>query len=299
MVNGLASRKKRAALITGLVMISPWLVNMLLMIVYPTLYNLGIGMTHYSGMGTPKWIGFDNYTFMFKDKLYGKSLYNTIYYTLLAVPIGVCTAMLLALAMNRKLKEIALYRAILALPSVLPLFALALVFMWVMNPRYGILNIMLGLAGIHVDWLGDPRWAKFSLVLLSQLGAGQYGLIFLAAMRGISPDLYDAASIDGANGIQKFWRITFPMMTPIILYDVIVGVGFGLQVFMQAYIMTQGGPANATMFNALYIYNNAFRYGSSIGYAAAMSNVLFFINVVVAVVIFKTSKYWVYEETNG
>lgn len=290
------AKKDKRALITGLVLISPWIINMMVMIIYPMIFNFFAAFTQFSGFRPPIWIGLDNYSFMAKDKIYWKSLYNTLYYTFMAVPLGVVTAMFLALAMNQKLKEIPVYRAILALPSILPIFALSLVFMWLMNPRYGALNIFLGLFSIHIDWLGNPAWAKFSLVLLAQLGAGQYGLIFLAAMKGINPHLYDAASIDGANSVQKFLRITLPMMTPIILYDLIIGIGGGLQVFTQAYIMTQGGPANATLFNSLYIYNNAFKYGNSIGYAAAISNVLFVINIVFAIVVFKTSKYWVYEE---
>ncbi len=288
-------KKNRRLLTAGLLLISPWLLNMLVMIVYPMGFNFYAGFTMFSGLKPPVWIGFDNYSMIFEDKLYWHSLYNTLYFTLLAVPIGVVTAMLLALAMNQKFKEIPVYRAILALPSVLPIFAISLVFMWVMNPRYGVINIILGLLGIHIDWLGDPAWSKFSLVMMAQLGAGQYGLIFLASMQGIDPSLYDAASIDGANSFQRFFRVTLPLMTPIILYDLIVGIGGGLQVFTQAYIMTEGGPANSTMFNALYIYNNAFKYGNSVGYASAMSNLLFLINIVLAIIIFRTSRYWVYE----
>jgi multiple sugar transport system permease protein len=262
-------------------------------LVYPVLSNFHLGMTQYSGFGTPEWIGFANYVALFKDPLFWTSLYNTFYYVILAVPLGVFVAIGLAIAMNQKVREVAWYRAILYLPSVAPVFALSMMMIWLLNPRFGLFNYLL--SWLHfpaINWLGDPHWSKLAIVLVAQFGAGHIGLIFLAALRAIPPSLYDAASLDGANQWRKFCYITFPLLTPTILYDIIVGLGLGLQVFAPAYIMTGGGPLNSTMFTALYIYKNAFEY-NQVGLASAVSGILFIINATLAIVIFWSSKYWV------
>jgi multiple sugar transport system permease protein len=152
---------------------------------------------------------------------------------------------------------------------------------------------VLGVFGVPaINWFGDPAFAKLAIVILAQLGAGQYALIFLAGMRGIPQTLYDAAEVDGASGWRKFRHITLPLLTPVILYDLVVGLGFGLQVFEQAYITTNGGPADSTLFYVFYLYNNAFRY-SQMGYAAAQSWILFLISIALAGVLFWWSKRWV------
>jgi multiple sugar transport system permease protein len=162
-----------------------------------------------------------------------------------------------------------------------------------MNPRFGLVNYLLSFLGVpNINWLGDPHWSKIAIILLAQLGAGPIGLIFLAAMRAIPSTVYDAASLDGASAWKKFWYITLPLITPAILYDIIIGIGLGLQIFVPAYIMTEGGPLNSTMFIALYIYNSAFKY-SRFGFAAAMSGILFVINALLAITIFRSSKFWV------
>jgi multiple sugar transport system permease protein len=280
-------------LLMGLLFISPWIIGFFLFLVYPVLSNFHLGMTQYSGFGEPEWIGFQNYEELARDPLFWTSLYNTLYYVILAVPLGVAVAIALALAMNHKLREVTLYRVLLYIPSIAPAFALSMMFIWLLNPRFGLFNYLLGLLHIPpINWLGDAHWSKLAIVLVAQLGAGQFGLIFLAALRTIPPSLYDAASLDGAGRWRKFWYITLPLLTPTILYDIIIGIGLGLQVFVPAYIMTGGGPLNSTMFTVLYIYKNAFEY-SRVGLAAAVSGILFFINVVLAIATFWSSKYWV------
>ena len=277
----------------GLLFISPWIIGFFFFLVYPVLSNFHLGMTQYSGFGAPEWIGFDNYVELFKDPLFWNSLYNTFYYVILAVPLGVIVAIGLAVAMNQKIREVAWYRAILYLPSVAPVFALSMMMIWLLNPRFGLFNYLLSWLHIPaINWLGDPHWSKLAIVLVAQFGAGQFALIFLAALRAIPPSLYDAASLDGANQWRKFCHITLPLLTPTILYDLIIGLGFGLQVFAPAYIMTDGGPLNSTMFTALYIYKNAFEY-SRVGLAAAVSGILFLINATLAIVTFWSSRYWV------
>jgi multiple sugar transport system permease protein len=297
---GLARRKlgaiERRNLRLGLLFISPWIIGFLAFLVYPILSSLYYSFTDYSGFGQAEWVGLSNYSRMVSDDLFWKSLGNTFYYTALAVPIGVVVAIVLALAMNQPLREVALYRAALYLPSVLPIFALAFIFIWILNPRFGLVNHVLNILGFDsIDWLGDPTWAKLSIVLLAQLGAGQYALVFLTSMRTIPPSLYDAAMIDGAGGLRQFRNITLPLITPIILYDIIIGIGLGLQVFTPAYVMTAGGPDNATLFYVLYLYRNAFRYGD-LGYASAMGWILLLVSLVLALAVFRTSQRWVHYE---
>ncbi len=286
-------QKNLRSLLVGLLFISPWLVGFSLFLVYPVLANFYLGMTQYSGFGEPQWVGFQNYAELLRDPLFWTSLYNTFYYVILAVPLGVFVAIALALAMNQKVREVAVYRTLLYLPSVAPVFALSMMLIWLLNPRYGLFNYLLGLLHIPaINWLGDVHWSKLAIVLVAQFGAGQFALIFLAALRAIPSTLYDAASLDGAGPWRRFFHITLPLLTPAILYDIIIGIGFGLQVFAPAYIMTGGGPLNSTMFTALYIYKNAFEY-SRVGFAATISGILFAINAALAVVTFWSSKYWV------
>jgi multiple sugar transport system permease protein len=291
-----SGRLGRRNFLLGMLFISPWLVGFVAFLVYPIVANVWYSFTDYSGFGEAEFIGLDNYSRMRGDDLFWKSLYNTLYYTLLAVPIGVIVAITLALAMNQKVREIPVYRAAIFLPSVLPIFALSFIFIWILNPRYGLVNHALrAVGGESINWLGDPTWARLSIVMLAQLGAGQYALIFLAGMRAIPATLYEAAMIDGASALRRFRHITLPLLTPLILYDIIIGLGLGLQIFTQAYIITEGGPNNATLFYVLYLYRQAFRYGD-FGYAAAMCWVLFLISLVLAIAVFRMARRWVHYE---
>jgi multiple sugar transport system permease protein len=289
-------RLGRRNFLLGMLFISPWLVGFVAFLVYPIVANVWYSFTDYSGFGEAEFIGLDNYSRMRNDDLFWKSLYNTLYYTLLAVPIGVVVAITLAVAMNQRVREIPVYRAAIFLPSVLPVFALSFIFIWILNPRYGLVNHALGAVGVEsINWLGDPTWARLSIVLLAQLGAGQFALIFLAGMRAIPSTLYEAAMIDGAGALRRFRHVTLPLLTPLILYDIIIGLGLGLQIFTQAYIITEGGPNNATLFYVLYLYRQAFRYGD-FGYAAALCWVLFLISLVLAIAVFRTARRWVHYE---
>ncbi|MGO9308316.1 MAG: carbohydrate ABC transporter permease [Spirochaetia bacterium] len=288
----------------GLLFISPWLVGFAAFQIYPILYSLRLSFTTYSGFGNWVDIGIQNYTRMFKDPLFWQSAYNTLYYTVLAVPIGVVVAIVLALAMNQRVKEVSSYRAILYLPSILPIFALAFVWVVFVNPRYGMLSYLLNEAGIPApDWIGDPAWTKFSIVILAQLGAGGPALIFLAAIRAIPRDLFESAQIDGAGPFRRFFWITLPLITPVILYDIILGLSYGLQVFTQAYIITSSGaggqntagPLNSLLFYVFYIYKSAFQY-TQMGYASALVWVLFIVSLVLALSVFRWARSWVHYE---
>lgn len=289
------SRTERKNLGLALLFISPWIIGFVAFLAYPIWYTLRLSFTSYSGFGDPVWIGLDNYRRMWDDNLFWTSLWNTAYYTGLAVPIGVVVAMVLALAMNQGLPEIPIYRAILFLPSVLPLFAISFIFLTLLDPNQGIVNEFLRRFGLNPpNWFGDPAYAKLGIVMIAQFGAGQVALIFLAGLKGIPQSLYEAAMLDGAGVWSRFWNVTLPLMTPVILYDLILGISSGLQVFTQAYIITAGGPANATNFFVFYLYSNAFRYGGQMGYASALAVILFIITFIIAGLVFVTSNRWVH-----
>lgn len=296
---------ERRNLMWGLLFISPWLIGFFALTVYPIVYTFFLSLTRYSGFGNPTFVGLANYQRMAADPLFTKSLYNTVYYTLLAVPVGVVVATVLALAMNTRVKEVAIYRAIFYLPSILPLFALSFIFIVLLNPGYGLINWLLSSTGLpSPDWLGDPAYTKLALVMIAQLGAGQFALVFLAGLRAVPTELYESASIDGAGPIRKFFSITLPMLTPVILYDIILGLSLGLQVFTSAYILTGGGasgssagPADSLLTYVYDLYREAFRY-TRIGYAAALSVVLFIISLLLAAMVFRWARGWVYYEAD-
>lgn len=283
----------------GLLFISPWLFGFIVLGIFPILYTFYLSLTRYSGIKAPILIGVQNYQRMAADPLFLKAAYNTLYYTLLAVPVGVVVAMVLALAMNRKVREVAVYRAIFYLPSILPVFAISFVFVVLLNPGYGLVNWVLSALGLpSPNWLGDPAYTKLALVMIAQLGAGQFALVFLAGLRGIPIELYESAEIDGAGAWNKFRNITLPMMTPIILYDLIIGLSFGLQVFTSAYILTGGGRTAAGADNSLltyvfYLYKQAFQFGQ-MGYAAALSVVMFVVSLILAGAVFRWARSWVF-----
>lgn len=286
---------ERKNFLLAMIFISPWVFGFVAFLAYPIWYTLRLSFTRYGGFGEPEGIGLENYSRMLDDNQFWTSIWNTAYYTGLAVPIGVVVAMVLALAMNQPLPEIPIYRAILFLPSVLPLFAISFIFLTLLDPNQGIVNEFIRRFGLNPpNWFGDPAYAKIGIVMIAQFGAGQIALIFLAGLKGIPQHLYEAAMLDGAGAWSRFVNVTLPLMTPVILYDIILGVSQGLQVFTESYIITQGGPANSTNFYVYYLYSNAFRFGGQMGYASAMAVVLFVITFVIAGIVFVTSRKWVH-----
>jgi multiple sugar transport system permease protein len=291
----LPTRRERHQLLLAAIFVGPWIIGLLAFTLYPIYYTVRLSFMRYGGFNEPVWIGLANYRRLINDDLFHTSLWNTFYYTGLAVPIGVVVAMTLALAMNQPLPEIPIYRAILFLPSVLPLFAISFIFWALLDPNQGIVNEALRSIGLSPpNWFGDVRFAKLGIVAIAQFGAGQIALVFLAGLKGIPQHLHDAAMIDGAGVISRFKNITLPLMTPVILYDIILGISLGLQVFIQAFIITKGGPANSTTFLVYYLYDNAFRFGGNMGYASAMGVVLFVITFIIAILVFQTSSRWVH-----
>lgn len=293
------SRNERRNLTTGLLFVSPWIIGFLAFMVYPFYETIRMSFTDYTGFGPYEWTGLENYRTLWSDDLFWKVLGNTFFYTGLAVPVGVVAAMVMALCMNQNVKEQPAYRAILYLPSIIPLFALSFIFLNLMDPNRGLFNRIMESVGLpNINWFGDPQYGKIAFVILAQFGAGQAALIFLAGLRGIPQHLYEAASLDGAGNLSKFWNITLPMMTPIILYDLIIGLSAGIQIFTQVVILTKpaGSPVNSNLMYVNYIYDNVFKYFKS-GYASALALVLFLVTMILAAIIFRWSRTWVNYDT--
>ncbi len=239
-------------------------------------------------------MGLMNYRLLLSDPLFWRSLANTFYFTGVSVVLGNIFALALALLLSQRLRGMTLYRTIFYLPSIVPFVAVSVVWIWILHPQYGVVNYALeGLGLPALGWFSDPRWAMPGLILVSLWSTGNMMVIYLAGLLDVPKELHEAATIDGANAWQRTFRITIPLITPIILFNVIIGLIGGFQYFVQPYIITQGGPADATLVYALYLYQNAFAY-FRMGYASAMAWVLFVIIMIVTLLVFRSSGRWVF-----
>jgi multiple sugar transport system permease protein len=286
------AREKRNTRL-GLLFISPWIIGFCVFTIYPIVYSTVISFTRYSGMNRPEFIGMENYKSVFTDPLTAKSVQNTLIYAAMAVPVGLVVALLLAFAMNKNVREVALYRTALYVPSLVPAFAMSFIFIVFTNPTMGLFNIVLGWFGVpSSNLLGDPMTAKIVMVVMAQLGAGNAALIYLAGLHNIPATLYESARVEGAGPIRQFFSITLPLLTPTILFNLITGISGALQIFTQSFIMTNGGPDNGTLFYMLYLYNNAFGY-AQLGYASAMALLLFIFGIALAYFVYWMSQKFV------
>ena len=281
--------------LVGYLFIAPWLIGFLVFTAGPFLASVYLSFTKYDILSPPQWVGFANYQSLLRDDpLFWKSLLVTIRYGVVAVPLGTCGAVMLALLLNLEVKGIAVFRTIFYLPSIVPTVATSMVFIWLLNPQIGLINSLLRNFGIvGPAWLSDARWAPWTLVFMALWGVGGGMVIYLAGLKDIPTYLYEAAIIDGANAFTRMRLITLPMLTPVIFFNVVMGVIGAFQYFTQAYILTQGGPEESTTFYALYLFNRAWRY-LDMGYASAMAWVLFLIVVVVTSALFRTQSKWVH-----
>lgn len=287
------ARARRSRLV-GWLFISPWAAGFLAFALFPFLASLYYSFTDYNILAPPNWIGLQNYRAMFTDPLFWQSLYNTFYYTFIFVPLSTVVAIAIALLLNMRIKGQTVYRTIFYLPSVVPLVASSVLWIWLFNPSFGFIDAFLRTVGLPAPgWLYDENWVKPSLILMSLWGVGQPIVIYLAGLQGVPQDLYEAATLEGANAWQRTRYITLPMISPVILFNVILGIIGSFQYFTQAYVMTQGGPDNSSLFFALYLYQNAFQY-LHLGYASAMAWLLFVIILLATLLVFRTSARWVY-----
>lgn len=296
----LTRTEKREAL-TGYLCISPWLLGLIIFTVGPIIASIVISFTNWDLVTSAQWIGISNYQRLLeKDPIFWKSLQVTLYYTVLNVPLALIFSLAIAVLMNQNVRGIFLFRTLYYLPAIVPAVATAILWRWIFHHEFGILNILIGFLGIPPQkWLVDPHLVIPAFVIMSIWGVGGGMLIYLAGLQGVPSQLYEAAEIDGATSWKKFINVTLPMLSPVILYNLIMGIIGSFQAgFTTSYVMTAGGPNNASMFYVLYLFINAFEY-FKMGLACAQAWVLFIIILVITIIVFKKSESWVYYEGVG
>jgi len=284
----------------GYIFISPWIIGTSVFILFPVIASFILAFCSWDIVSPVQFVGFGNFIEIFtKDTNFWVSLWNTFYYTLFSVPLGIIGSIIVALLMNQKWKTVRLLRTIYYLPSVTAGVASSIIWMWLFNPYSGLINYFLGQLGIQGPmWLASETWAKPAFIIMSLWGVGGNMIIYLAGLQGIPRQLYEAADIDGAGSFDKFRYVTLPMLTPVIFFNLILSIVWSFQVFTQAYVMTggTGSPGRSTLFYVLYLYQVAFKY-HKMGYASALALVLFAIILIFTLIQFKFSKNWVYYES--
>lgn len=291
-----AAKKPRKPLSTnetfwGYVFLAPIIIGFLVFTAVPVVVSLYYSLTNYDGITPPKFVGFDNYIDLFQNGEFGHALLNSVYFTLGTVPLGAFLALLVAILLNQKVRGQSLYRSAFFIPCIVSYVAIAMVWQWMYNQDYGLINSVLGALGLpQPGWLATEELAMPSVIIMTiWKGLGYNGVILLAGLQGISPSLYEAAEIDGANAFQRFTRITLPMIRPTMMFVLLTSMIGALQAFDQIYIMTSGGPGRATEVVCYLIYMNAFQYFKQ-GYASAMAYILFIIIFVASIIQLKVSE---------
>jgi multiple sugar transport system permease protein len=280
----------------GLVFIAPWLLAFVLFEAVPIASAVYHSFTDWTATGrATRWLGLANYDEMLtRDPLFWKSVSNTVYFIGVSVPLGIILAFVLALMLNARIGGTTFYRTVYYLPSVVPTVAAVIVWVFIFETRRGILNYALELLGLPaIQWLSDPAWAMPALIIMSLWGVGGTMVIFLAGLQGIPLELYEAAQVDGANAWQRQFAITIPLMTPVIFFTLVLNLVGAFQAFNNAFILTNGGPNNATRLYMLHLYNNAFSY-FRMGYAAALAVLLFVVVFSVTLLVQRSSRHWVH-----
>lgn len=290
--------------LAGYAFIAPWLAGFLLFTLGPMVVSLAASFTSWSMLSRPTWVGIENYERIFtEDPLFVESVWNTLVYVALSLPLTMLLALGLALLLNRNLPGIKLFRTLFFLPSITNLVAVSVLWLWIFNPEFGLLNAGLRAVGLEGPlWLQSEAWAKPALVLMALWGVGGSMIIFLAALQGVPQELYEAAALDGAGAGRRFFHITLPMISPALFFSVVMSLIGGFQVFTQAFVMTgtaqpgsEGGPNNATLFMVLYLYKKAFQ-DFRMGYASALAWILFLVILIVTLIQKRASQSWVYYE---
>jgi multiple sugar transport system permease protein len=281
--------------LVGYAFISPWLVGFAVLTLGPFLTSIYWSFTRYDIVTAPVWVGAANYRAMLRDPVFWSSLALTLKYALVAVPLGIALGVALALLLNVPLRGISVLRAAFFVPSIVPAVATTVVFIWLLNPQIGLVNSLLGMLGIHGPaWLKEPTWTFWSLILMSLWTVGGSMVIYLAGLKDIPLHLYEAALIDGANTWQRLWHVTLPMLTPVIFFNLVMGVIAAFQHFTQPYmLLLQQAPEESTRLLAVYLFERAWRY-LDMGYASAMAWILFMIVVVITGLLLRTHKRWVH-----
>lgn len=291
------SRIARREALEGYLGIAPWVIGFLLFTLGPIVASIYFSFNQWTISGPPKWVGLANYIHMFTDApLFWTALKVTVSYVIMALPLQLVGGLALSLLLNLKVRGMDFYRTVFYIPAVISGVAVSLMWMWLMQPNYGAINSLLAQVGIKgPNWFWDPDWALPSVAIMSLWAIGGGAVIYLAGLQNIPPHLYEAAEIDGAGRWRRFWRITLPLLTPTLFFQLIVGMMDGFKVFTQAWVITKGGPMKATYFYMFYVYEEAFQY-FNMGYASALTWVLVLIVMACTLILFHTSNRWVYYE---
>lgn len=289
------TKQERRNLVVGLLFVSPWILGFLLFAVYPLIASVYYSMTNFDFIRDPQFIGLKNYQRLFTtDPDFKIVVYNTFFYVGIAVPLGVAISFLIANMLNGKLFGRSTFRGLIYVPAIMPAMCTAIVWLFLLNVQYGAINGVLKTAGLPtVPFLSSPDLSKPSLIMIYIWLQGAAVTTFLAALQDVPRSLYEAADLDGASGWNKFWSVTVPMCTPVILFNLIMGIIVGFQEFTVPWMLTQGGPMKSTELYAVNLYRSGF-IQLSMGKASAMAWVLFMIIMVFSIIMFRTSARWVY-----
>lgn len=289
---------ERRNLRIGLFFIAPWLFGLLAFYLYPIGASLYYSFTDYNVLQPPTWTGLSNYQAIFNDPLFWTALGNTLFMVVVGIPIYTVVDIAIALLLNAKVPGQAFFRAVVFLPTLIPVVVLSILWDRLLDPEAGLVNVLLQNVGINgPGWFANPDWAKPSFVIMSLWGTGNAVVIYLAGLQDVDKTLYEAADVDGANWWHKIRHVTLPSLSPVILFNVILAVIASFQFFTQAFIITNGGPINTTLFYSLYLYQNAFSY-LHMGYASGLAWILLLITLALTVVILRSSARWVYYAGN-
>ncbi|NLE46272.1 MAG: sugar ABC transporter permease [Chloroflexi bacterium] len=291
--------------LAGYMMASPWLFGFFAFTAGPIVLSLYYSFTFYQITTPPNWIGLTNYRILFyDDPKFRTSLYNTVYYAVFVVPLTVVNGLTVATLLNQPIPGRSVFRTIYYLPSVVSGVANAMLWLWVLNPKHGLANVILSWFGLKgLPWLNSATWAKPALILMSLWGVGGTMVIYLAGLQGVPQHLYEAAEIDGANAWQRYWKVTIPLLTPTIFFNMVTSTIGTFQVFTQAYVWTTGtgtgaGPHDSLLFYVLYMYRRTFGE-LRMGYGSAMAWILFTIVLILTLIQFRFGQRWVYYEASA
>lgn len=280
------------------IFIAPAVLGLLLFSLGPMIASLGLSFTTYDMLSAPQWVGLTNYEQLLHDPLFQKSLKVSLLYSLISVPATMVLAFVLAVMLNAKIPAMGFFRSAYYLPSVISGVAVAMVWRWLFNGEYGLINVALSKIGIQgPGWLTDEHWALRALIVMSLWGFGGTMLIYLAGLQSVPKELYEAAEVDGANRLRQHWHITVPMLSNVTFFNLVMGIIGSLQTFAEPFVLTHGGPNNSTLLLPLYLYQNAFTY-LKLGYASAIAWVAFAIILVMTLLVFKSTPMWVHTEAS-
>jgi len=298
------TRSDRRNLRNGLLFCSPWLIGLTVFVLYPIGASVYYSFCEYTILEPPQWIGLGNYADLARDEVFWKSVWNTAYYAVFALPLGMLLALSLALLLNSGVRGMSLYRTLFFLPSLVPMIALGVLWLWIFHGKYGILNELLRpiTQTVGADppvWLDNVHWSKPALIIAGLWTVGQPMIIYLAGLQDVPTELYEAAEIDGAGWFGKFRHVTLPMLSPVILFNLLMGIIWTLQIFAVPFVMVRDGrPARSAYFYAMYLYDCAFRY-LQMGYASAMAWILFLIILGLTLLALKLTARHIYYRGEG